>query len=64
MELNLAYFFITLILCFVILYIIYPEPEIIIKVKNPSIDYPVSDLYMDDNNLCYKYHRKEVQCNI
>lgn len=60
MELILSYFFTTLIICFILLYILYPEPEIIVRVKNPTINEKVSGLYIDDNNLCYKYHRKEI----
>jgi hypothetical protein len=42
-----------------ILYILYPEPKVIIKHPSPSEE--ISDIYVDDNDVYYKYHRKEIQ---
>lgn len=42
-----------------VLYILYPEPQVLIKYPSPA--HEVSDVYIDDNNVCYKYKRKEVK---
>jgi len=58
MKLFIDYFLISAIITFIILFIINPTPQII--VKYPSGE--VSDTYVDDNNVCYKYYRKKVDC--
>jgi len=63
MEILPYYFFITMIITLIILYIMYPEPEIIIKEKKPTINEAISKMYIDDNDICYKYHRNETECN-
>jgi len=45
---------------FIILYIFYTEPKVILKY--PKIDQPLSDLYVDDKNICYRYKTKEIHC--
>lgn len=60
MEIVIEYFLIAVALTFLILYITSPKPKIILKY--PSLKNKVSDLYVDDNNICYRYHRTEVKC--
>jgi hypothetical protein len=48
----------TLFITMFIMYMINPEPEVIIK--HPSPDQEKSDVYVDTNNVCYRYYRKEV----
>lgn len=45
---------------FIIIYLLYPKPKVILKY--PSVNDKVSDLYVDDNNVCYRYHRKQIPC--
>lgn len=54
------YFVLSLFIGFLILYLIFPEPQIIIK--NPSVNDELSELYVDDNKVCYRYKREEVEC--
>lgn len=61
MEIISEYFILAMFLTVLILYLIQPEPMIIIK--EPNINNEISDQYIDDNNICYKYHRKEIKCN-
>ena len=58
MEIIWSYFFISVFLMLFFLWLMYPEPRIILKMPNPKED--VSDLYVDDNGVCYRYHREEV----
>ena len=54
------YFVLSLFIGFLILYLLFPEPQIIIK--NPSVNDELSELYVDDNKVCYRYKREEVEC--
>lgn len=60
MEIIPFYFLMAMLFTFVILYITYPNPHVILKY--PSVDNEVSDTYVDNNNVCYKYHRRQVPC--
>ena len=53
------YFICAMFITMFILYLMCPEPEVIIK--HPSPDHDVSDVYVDDNDVCYRYHRKEIK---
>lgn len=61
MEIILEYFISAILVTLLFLYFIQPYPMIIIK--EPNIKNKVSDLYVDDNNVCYRYHTKEVGCS-
>jgi hypothetical protein len=61
MEIIIEYFLLAMFLMFVYLYLNQPKPKIIIK--EPNIQTSVSSTYVDDNNIFYKYHRKEVSCS-
>jgi hypothetical protein len=54
------YFFATLFFSFFILYLLTPIPKIIVKHPDPTKT--GSDLYVDDNGVCYKYKRVQVNC--
>jgi len=60
MKIIIEYFLIAVLLTFIVLYIMEPKPQIILKY--PNIEQEVSDTYVDDNNVCYKYHKKEINC--
>lgn len=60
MEIITFYFLCAMLVTFIILYLLYPTPRII--VKYPSIKNTVSDLYIDENDVCYRYHKKEIPC--
>lgn len=53
------YFISAMFITMFILYLMYPEPEVMIK--HPSPEQDVSDVYVDDNDVCYRYHRKEIK---
>lgn len=59
MKLIPEYFIITMFITMFALYILCPDPEVMIKYPSPEQD--LSDVYVDDNNVCYRYKRKEVQ---
>jgi len=61
MKIILAYFLMSMLITFIILYFINPEPHII--VKYPNIHEKKSDLYVDDKDICYRYKTNEVKCN-
>lgn len=58
MKLLPIYFISAMFITMFILYLLSPVPEIIIKY--PSPDHEVSDVYVDDNHVCYRYHRREI----
>lgn len=58
MKIIPLYFITSMFLTMFILYLIYPQPDVIIK--HPSPEQEVSDVYVDDNGVCYRYHRKEI----
>lgn len=60
-EIIPTYFFVTLLISLFVLYITAPEPKIVIKY--PDVNKEKSDLYIDDNNVCYRYKREEVACD-
>ncbi len=60
MKIITEYFLLAMFLTFIYLYLTQPKPKIIIK--EPNVKDAVSDSYIDDNDVCYKYHRKEINC--
>jgi hypothetical protein len=62
MKLIFTYFIFALFATMFILYTVSPDPEVIIKYPSP-LD-KVSDVYIDDQNVCYKYYRNEISKNI
>ena len=60
MEIILTIFLVSIAITFLVLYLIGPKPKIIIKY--PNVDEKLSRLYVDDNNVCYRYKTKKVAC--
>ena len=60
MKIIIEYLLTAAFITFLVLYITASKPKIILKF--PNVNNQVSDLYVDDNNICYKYHRTEVKC--
>ena len=62
-QLNIIpiYFFTSFFISFFFIYLLSPLPKIIVKHPDPQKLY--SDMYIDENNVCYKYKRVEVKCN-
>ena len=58
MKLLPVYLISAMFITMFILYVLYPEPEVMIKYPTP--DQELSDVYVDDNNVCYRYKRKEI----
>jgi len=61
MKVEPIYFLTAMFITILILYTFGPEPEIM--VKYPDISKDVSDVYVDNNGVCYRYHRVEVDEN-
>ena len=58
MEIILLYFIIGMFVTMLILYFTGPEPQIIIRY--PKITEDISDTYIDNKGVCYKYHKIEI----
>lgn len=58
MRLEPLYLILAMLITIAILYAVSPTPEIIIKY--PDISQVVSETYVDDQGVCYRYHRVEV----
>ena len=58
MQIEPLYFIISIFITMFILYVQAPKPEII--VKYPNIKEEISDTYIDDQGVCYRYHRVEI----
>jgi hypothetical protein len=61
MKIIAIYFITSVFITMLILYIIQPEPLIIVKYPSPLEE--VSDVYIDDNDVCYRYYREEYKNN-
>lgn len=59
MNINRKYFVMSMFITIFILFIFDSEPKII--VKHPSPNDEISDLYVDDRGVHYRYHRKEIK---
>lgn len=60
MEINFLYTLIALALGFFIVYILAPDPKLVMK--HPRLSNIKNTLFVDDNNVCYKYVAEETQC--
>ena len=54
------YFFFSLFISFMVLYITAPMPKIIVKYPDPANK--MSDMYVDDKGVCYRYKTEEISC--
>lgn len=59
MQIIPIYLITSIFVTMLILYIIQPDPVVIIKYPSPHEE--VSDVYIDDNNVCYRYYREEYK---
>ena len=62
MEIYISYFLMSFFLTYLLIYMIYPKPKVILKY--PSLDQEISDLYIDNNNTCYRYHKTQIKCPV
>ena len=60
-NIHILYLLITVFLGIFLIYVNAPKPKYI--VKNPTIDNIDDTIYIDDNNVCYKYVIKEEECS-
>lgn len=60
MRIISEYLLLSMFITLVVLYFLQPSPRVI--VKYPNVSDKISDTYIDDNNICYKYHRRVVEC--
>lgn len=58
MKLLPIYFAVSMFITMLILYMTHSRPEIIIKYPSPKTG--TSELYIDDNDVYYKYRREEI----
>lgn len=58
MRIETSYLVAAAFVTMLILYLLAPEPEIVIKY--PDISKEISDVYVDDQGVCYRYHRVKV----
>jgi hypothetical protein len=56
---NINYFIISFFVGMLFVYMIEPQPEVIIKYPVPNSTF----VYKDESDMCYKYDYKEVSCN-
>lgn len=54
-EINIILLLVTIIIGIGIIYILAPKPEIILKMPNES------NIYIDTNNVCYKYKKTHIK---
>ena len=59
-KITLFYFIVSLFIGIMILYLVHPEPKVIIKY--PTIDNLSKNIYKDDRGTCYSYKKEEVKC--
>ena len=62
LNINPLYFFLSFAIGILIVYIITPPPEIILKFPSPYNAGKVT--YKDKSNTCYKYRAESVPCTI
>ena len=60
-KIDIMVFSISLFIGFFLVYITAPKPHIIIK--NPTLNNVHDTIYIDDNNKCYKYVAKSIECS-
>ena len=60
MKIIIEYLLISMLITFLFLWFLQPNPQII--VKYPNIKDKISDLYIDDSGTCYRYRTTEAKC--
>ena len=59
MKIIPIYLIVSICVTMLVLYIIQPTPVVIVKHPSPLDE--VSDVYIDDNDVCYRYYREEYK---
>lgn len=59
MSINFSIFMISLGIGFFLIYVLQPNPTIIIRYPTPENLENI--IYTDDSGLCYKYEAKEIK---
>ncbi len=62
MEFLPVYFFMTLCIGFMIVYMLTPPPQVV--KKYPNLKKPDNTTYEDDSGVCYRYNKERIQCPI
>ena len=60
MEINFLYTLIALALGFFVVYILAPDPQIVMK--HPKLTNIKNTSFIDNNEVCYKYETEETPC--
>lgn len=60
MEIIPIYLIVGMFVTFLIIYMMYPDPKVVYV--NPRVSEKISNVYRDENNVCYRYHRSDVTC--
>jgi hypothetical protein len=60
MQIYPTYLIISMFVTAIILYLISPKPTVVFV--KPNINDKISRLYKDNNNVCYRYRRKQIPC--
>lgn len=58
MKIIPIYFITAMFITMFVLFLTQPYPNIIIKYPSPEDE--ISDVYIDDNDVCYRYYRREI----
>ena len=61
MKIIPIYLIVSICVTMLVLYIIQPNPVVVVKYPSPLDE--VSDVYIDDNDVCYRYYREEYKNN-
>lgn len=62
MKLIPSYFFATLFIGVLVVYLLAPNPRIVLK--NPTPETAGEVTYVDDRGVCYQYQKEKVVCPI
>lgn len=60
MKIIIEYLLAAVFVTFLVLYMTSSKPRVVLKYPNLKND--VSEMYVDDNNVCYRYHKTQVKC--
>ena len=58
MKVIPLYFILAVFSTMLVLYLVQPEPDVLIKYPSPQLT--MSDVYVDNDGVCYRYKRQEV----
>ena len=61
MEIIPEYFFSTLLVGFLIMFMIFPQPKVVLR--SPTPKNAGNTMYVDKQGVCYRYKKTEVVCD-